>query len=101
MRIELLAPCGARIRQQNINMVCRFLDFLDESVELRHAAVVGGNGDGDRAGAFVREGVQCADGLIAGGGLAGRDVDFGATGLEESVSDGWLLAGDVDKRTGN
>ena len=86
VRLELLAPGRARVGEQDVHVVRRLLDLGDETVELIHARVVRGHGDGLRVGAFGGEGVEGFHGFFAGGGFAGGDVDFGAAGLEEAVS---------------
>lgn len=85
VRLELLAPRRARIRKQDIHMIGRFLHLCDESVQFVHARVIGGDGDGFRVGALVREGVEGGDGFFASVGFSGGYVDFGAAGLEEAV----------------
>lgn len=86
MRLELLAPGRARIRKQNVHVVRRLLHLSDQPVQLVHARVVRGDGDGFCAGLLVGEGVEGIDGFVAGGGFAGGDVDLGAACLEESTS---------------
>lgn len=85
VRVELLAPGGAGVGEQDVDMVGSLAHFVDEPVQLVHARDIGGDGDGARRGALVGEGVEGVDGLVAGGGFAGGDVDFGAAGLEEAV----------------
>jgi hypothetical protein len=57
-------------------MVCCLLDLGDKSVQVVHARVVCGDGNGDRTGTFVREGIQGGNGLLAGFGFTGGDVDL-------------------------
>ncbi len=85
VRVELLAPGGAGIGEQDVDMVGSLAHLVDEPVQLVHARDIGGDGDGPRRGALVGEGVEGVDGLVAGAGLARGDVDFGAAGLEEAV----------------
>lgn len=70
MRLELFAPGGARVGEEDVNVVRRLAHFGHEAVQLRHLGVVGGDGDGLRAGPFVGQRVQRRHGLVAGFGLA-------------------------------
>lgn len=64
--IELLSPGGTRIGHEDIDMVCGLAHFVDEPVELVHASVISRHGDCARIRTFVREGVECTHGFIAG-----------------------------------
>lgn len=85
MRVELLPPRRARVGEQDVDVVRRPAHLGHEPVQLVHARVVRGHGDGDRPRTLVGEGVEGRDGLVAGLGFAGGDVDFGAAGLEEAA----------------
>ena len=85
VRVELLAPRRARVRQQDVHMVCRLGDLGDQPLDLRGLGRVRGDGDGLGAGALVRQRVKRGARGRAGVGLARRDVYLGAAGLEESV----------------
>jgi hypothetical protein len=80
--IEALAPGGAGIGEQNIDMVGVLADLGDESLDLTVLGEICGNGVCLAAGG---EGVQGVNGFLAGFGLAGGDEDFGASSLEETV----------------
>ena len=84
MRIELLPPRRPRIREQDIDMVSRLRDFLHKPLDIGHLRAVGRNGDGNGTGAFVWKCIEGGAGLLAGGGFAGGDVDFGAASLKEA-----------------
>ena len=84
MRLEFLAPCCARIRKEDIHMIRRLFHLSNESVQFIHARTIGGDGNGLRAGALVRERVERGDGFFAGTGFSGSDVDLGAASLEET-----------------
>jgi hypothetical protein len=84
MGIELLAPCRARIRKQDIHMVRRLAHFLNQVFDALEFSAVGGHRDRFRARLEVRESIEGFDGFVAGGRFAGCDVDFGGAGLEES-----------------
>ncbi|KAG2014611.1 hypothetical protein GB937_006573 [Aspergillus fischeri] len=73
---EPLAPGSARVCKENINVIGCLLNLGDKSVQVVHARVVGGDGNGYRAGTFIGEGIQGGDGLIAGFGFTGGDVDL-------------------------
>jgi hypothetical protein len=52
------------------------LNLGHKSVQVVHACVVGGDGNGYRAGTLIGEGIQGGDGLIARFGFTGGDVDL-------------------------
>lgn len=85
VRLEFLAPCRARIRKQDIHMVRCLFHFSNESIQFIHARTIGGDGDGLRAEALVRERVERGDGFFAGAGFSRCDVDFGAASLEKTI----------------
>lgn len=85
MRIEPLPPGRSRIREQYIHMIRRLFDLLHQPLDFSDLRTVCRDGDGLCAWALVGKGVEGGAGLIAGGGFAGGDVDFGAAGLEEAV----------------
>jgi len=76
VRLEFLAPCRARIRKQNIHMIRRLFHLSNESIQFVHARTIGGDGDGLRAGALVRERIEHGDGFFAGAGFSRCDVHF-------------------------
>lgn len=85
--LERSPPCSSGIGEEDVDVVGCLRDLGGEAFDLGDLRRVGGDGDGAGAGAFPGQGVQFADGLVAGAGFAGGDVDFGAAGLEEA---GWL-----------
>lgn len=84
MGVEGLAPGGAGVGEQDVDVVGVLLDLGDEPVDLGHLGAVGGDGDGDCSGAAVGQLVEGCAGLVAGFGFAGGDEDFGTAGLEEA-----------------
>lgn len=57
-------------------MIGCLLNLGHKSVQVVHACVVGGDGNGYRAGTLIGEGIQGGDGLIARFGFTGGDVDL-------------------------
>lgn len=55
MRVELLAPCCAGVREEDVDVVGGFGDFLGEPLELADLGVISGDRDRFCAGPFVRE----------------------------------------------
>ena len=100
VRVELLPPRRAGVREQDVHVVGRLLHFLHQPFHVGDLGGVGGDGDGLGAGALVGEGVERGAGGVAGGGFAGGDVDFGAACLEEAgrVSAGMAIG--EGRRTG-
>lgn len=90
VRLEFLSPCRARIRKQNIHMICSLVHLSNESIQFVHARTIGGDGDGLRAGALVRERVERGDGFFTGTGFSRCDVDFGAASLEKTILFCWF-----------
>ena len=84
MCVKLLSPRHPRIRKQNIHVVSRLRDSLHESLDIRDFGTVRRHGNGAGAWTFVGKGIERRTGGVAGGGFAGGDVDFGATGLHET-----------------
>lgn len=76
VRLEFLAPCRARIRKQDIHMIRRLFHLSNKSIQFVHARTIGGDGDGLRAGALVRERIEHGDGFFAGAGFSRCDVHF-------------------------
>ena len=85
MRIELLAPSGTRVGEENVDMISGLSNLRGQSLNLLDARTIGRDGDGLRTGSLVGEGVKCCDGLFTGVLLAGGDVDLGASGLQQSA----------------
>lgn len=84
VRVEGLAPGGARVREQDVDVRGVLGDLGDEGLDAGEGAAVGGDGDGAGAGLEVGEGVELGDGGVAGFGFARGDEYFGAAGLEET-----------------
>lgn len=84
MRVKRLAPCGARIGEQDVNMRGVLLDAVDKGLYALNRGAIGRNGDGLRAGREVGEAVERFDGLLAGSGFARGYEDFSAACLEEA-----------------
>lgn len=74
--IELLAPSGTGISEENIDVISRLRDFSNQAIEVLHARAICGHGDGLSARPLVGKSIQGCDGFIAGSLLAGCDVDF-------------------------
>lgn len=101
MRVEGLAPGGAGVGEQNVDVVCVLLDACEQRLNARDVGAVGGDGDGTGAGCEVGECVEGFGGCVAGGGFARGDEDFGAACFEEAVcnvSDASLPVREKDKR---
>lgn len=95
VRVEGLAPRGARVGQQDVDVVRVLLHRVDEVLHAFYPGRVGGHRDGDRARLQAGQGVEGFAGGLAGRGLAGGDEDFGAACLEEAVwAGGRMLAGE-------
>ena len=86
MCIELLSPCSARVREQDIDMIRRLCYLTHEMLDAFELGAVGGYGYGFCARCEVGEGIKGFHGGFAGIGFAGCDVDFRGAGLEESES---------------
>ncbi len=88
MRIELLAPRGARVREQDIHVLRALPHLGHQLLDLGELGAVRGDGDGGGAGPFGGQGVEGGAGFVAYGGLAAGYVDFGTAGLEEAGGGG-------------
>lgn len=86
MGVELLAPGGARVREEDVDVVGGLGDFGHEPLDFGHFGAVGGDRDGFRSGCEVRERIEGRAGGFASGGFAGGDVDAVGAGLEEAGS---------------
>lgn len=84
MRLKLLTPRGARIREKDIDVVSRLAHFCYKSIELLYFGVVCGDSDGVSIGPLIGESIECCDSFIACRSFSGCDVDFRATGLEKT-----------------
>lgn len=82
----MLAPCGAGVGEQDVDVCACLMDFGNEPLDLGDFGAVGWDGDCAGIRAQVREGVEGGGGFGAGGGFARGDVDFGAACLEETLS---------------
>ena len=65
-------------------MIRRLAHFFDQVLDALELGAVSRHGDRFGALLQVGEGVEGSTGSVVGGGFAGRDVDFGGAGLEES-----------------
>lgn len=65
VRIKLLSPRRTGIGKQDIDMVGRLGDFLDEELDTLDLGAVGRDRDGLCTGLEVGQGIQCLDGGIA------------------------------------
>ncbi len=83
MRIEALAPRGAGIREEDIDMVRRLADLPDKPLDLVRPRAVGGDRDGSGSGPLVGQCVELRDGFGARIRFARRDVHFCGAGLKE------------------
>jgi hypothetical protein len=88
MGFESLAPGGAGVGEEDVDVRGRLCDLGGQPRDLGDLGGVGGDCDRDCAGAEVGERVEGADGFFARRGLAGGYVDFGAAGLEEAGVEG-------------
>lgn len=68
-------------------MIRRFRHLFYQAFDIGELGAIGGNRDGNGAGAEIGECVEGFAGRGAGRGFARGDVDFGASGLEEAG--GW------------
>lgn len=82
--VEGGAPGGARVGEQDVDVVGVLADFGHEVLHAGDGGGVGGDGDGARAGGQAGQGVEGLDGRVAGRGFAGGDEDFGGARLEET-----------------
>ncbi|TPX08756.1 uncharacterized protein E0L32_009818 [Thyridium curvatum] len=85
VRVELLAPRGARVGEQDVDAVRVRRHLVDEALHALDRRRVGRHRDGAGPGRQVGQGVERGDGLLAGLGLAGRDEDLGRAGLEDAT----------------
>lgn len=84
MRIEFLAPSHAGVREEDVDMIRVLRDLRDQAFDFTDFGAVGGDGDRNGVGVFVREGVQRIAGFLTRGGFAGGYEYFGAACLEEA-----------------
>lgn len=84
MSVDVLAPCGAGVGEEDVDVVGVLLHLLDEVGDAGLGGAVGRHRDGLGAGGEVGEGVESGDGGFAGGGLARGDEDEGGAGLEDA-----------------
>lgn len=90
MSIELLAPCGSCIGEQDIDVIGVLADLLEERLDAFDSSGISGDGDGLGTRLEVRKSVQRLDGRFTGLGLAGGDEDLGGAGLKETRDINWL-----------
>ncbi len=84
MGFEFLAPGGARVGEEDVDVGGCFGHFGSEALDFGDFGGVGRDGDGGCAGAFVLEGIEGSDCFFAGRGFARGYVDFATAGLEET-----------------
>lgn len=85
VRVEGLAPRGARIGEEDVDVVRLARDEGQQVLDALERGRVGGDRDGAGARAEVGQRVEGGAGRVAGRGFAGGDEDFGGAGLEEAV----------------
>lgn len=90
--VETFTPGGARVGEEDVDLVGVLADGGEERVDTLHVGGVGGDGDGDGAGGAVGEFVEGFAGFFAGGGLAGGDEDHRGASLHESKKNIWLVS---------
>lgn len=76
MRVELFSPCCASVREEYINMICCFPNFLDQGFHARNFGAIRWNRNRFCPRSFVTQSVQSSTGRIAGCGFTGSDVDL-------------------------
>lgn len=93
MGFELLAPSGAGVREQDVDVIGALAHLGHQLLDLGELGAVGGDGDGFCAGPFVGQGVEGGAGFLARRRFAAGYVDFRTAGLEEAggfVSQKWM-----------
>jgi hypothetical protein len=85
MGVKWGAPGGTGVGEEDVDVVGGLGDLADEVLDAGELGTIGWDAVGSGSWLETWEGVQGRDGLFAGLGLAGCDVDFGAAGLEEAV----------------
>lgn len=88
MRVELLAPRRARVREQDIHVIRALAHLRHQLLDLGELGAVRGDGDGGGAGPLVGQGVEGGAGFVACGRFAAGDVHFRTAGLEEAGGGG-------------
>ena len=81
--VEFLAPGGACVGEQDVDVVGRLGHLGDQPLDLGDFGAVGGYRDGAGRGVLVGEGIESSAGGLASGGFAGGYVDFEAASLKE------------------
>lgn len=84
VRVEGLAPRGARVGEEDVHAVRVGLDPVEERLDPLDGRAVGRHRDGPGPWGQVGELVEQGHGRVAGGSFARRDEDFGTAGLEEA-----------------
>ena len=82
MRIELFSPGGARIGEQDVDVVGSLSHLPEQVFNAFNSAAVSRHGDSTCTSALVREVVQSIAGSLTGLSFSRRNVDFGAAGLQ-------------------
>lgn len=85
---ESLAPGGAGVGEEDVDVWGCFGDFGGEAADFADFGQVSGDGDCGCVGAFGFQGVEGLDGFFACGGFARGDIYFAAAGLEEAGAGG-------------
>lgn len=84
MRVELLAPSGAGVREQDVDVLGAPAHLGHQLLDLGELGAVSRDRDGFGAGPFVGQGVEGGAGFVARRRLAAGYVDFRTAGLEEA-----------------
>lgn len=82
----MILPGSASISEQDVNVVCRFGNFVHQVLHTFKLGAVGWYGDGFCARGKVWKGIEGLDSSIAGVRFARRNIHFRRSSLEKSAS---------------